>query len=375
MRKVGVEEELLLVDPDSGEMVSISAGVLRSHDDAASAAMAGDGSAADGGRAGELEGELLQHMVEIQTDPSSDLEVIAAQLRSARRAAVTAAGAQGVEVAAVGVAPLSSNAPRVSRKARYQRIAQEFGDMGMAAGTLGMHVHVDVVDDEEAVRVVDGLRRWLPLLVGLAANSPYAGGSDTGYASWRQQVWTRWPTAGPSEPYGSAAEYRRVTEALMATGAALDPGMLYLDARLAADYPTVEIRVADACTDVDDSLLVAALCRALVETVAEAGDPDPVRTDLVRAAHWRAARYGLAGSLVHPVTWQLVDAREAVGVLVDHVATALDAAGDRALVDAAVDRIWTVGGGARRQRQAYERTGSLAGVVADVVSRTAEAAA
>ncbi len=140
--------------------------------------------------------------------------------------------------------------------------------MGMAAGTLGMHVHVDVADDEEAVRVVDGLRRWLPLLVGLAANSPYAGGRDTGYASWRQQVWTRWPTAGQSEPFGSAAEYRRVTEALIATGAALDPGMLYFDARLAADYPTVEIRVADACTEVDDAMLVAALCRALVETVA-----------------------------------------------------------------------------------------------------------
>ena len=306
MRKVGVEEELLLVDPGSGEMVSISAGVLRSHDDAAPTTdgAATDGAAKVGGRPDELEGELLQHMVEIQTDPSADLEVIAAQLRSARRSAVAAAGAQGVEVAAVGVAPLSSRAPRVSRQARYERIVQEFGDMGLAAGTLGMHVHVDVADDDEAVRVVDGLRRWLPLLVGLAANSPYAAGGDTGYASWRQQVVTRWPTAGQSEAYGSAAEYRRVTEALIATGAALDPGMLYLDARLAADYPTVEIRVADVCTEVADAMLVVALCRALVETVAGAVDPDPLRSDLLRAAHWRAARYGLAGSLVHPLTGQ-----------------------------------------------------------------------
>ncbi len=151
--------------------------------------------------------------------------------------------------------------------------------------------------------------------------------------------------------------------------------MLYLDARLAAAYPTVEIRVADACTEVDDAVLVAALSRALVETVAADGpDADPVRSDLLRAAHWRAARYGLSGSLVHPRTWALVPARDAVAALVDHVAAALDAAGDRAFVDDGLDRLVSVGGGARRQRQAFERTGSLAGVVADVVARTEAAA-
>ena len=277
-------------------------------------------------------------------------------------------------MAAIGVAPLSSRGARVTRQPRYQRIADEFGDQGFAAGTLGMHVHIDVADDEEAVRVIDGLRRWLPLLVALAANSPYAGGADTGYASWRQQVSTRWPTAGQSEPFGSAAEYRRVTSAMIATGAALDPGMLYLDARLAADYPTVEIRVADACTEVADTLLVVALARALVDSVAAEGDAEHLRSDLLRAAHWRAGRYGLAGELVHPVTGELVDARDAVGALVAYVTPALDDAGDRSLVDEAIDRIWTVGGGARRQRQAFERTGTLAGVVADVVARTSQAA-
>ena len=161
------------------------------------------------------------------------------------------------------------------------------------------------------MRVLDGLRPWLPLLVALAANSPYASGEDTGYASWRQQAWGRWPVTGQAEPYGSAAEYRRVTEALIATGAALDPGMLYLDARLAASYPTVEIRVADACTDVDDAVLVAALSRGPGGDgrAADGPDADPVRSDLLRAAHWRAARYGLSGSLVHPRTWALVPAR------------------------------------------------------------------
>ena len=366
MRKIGVEEELLLVDPETGELVSLSAHVLRGHRD----------SATDGGPATqELEAELLRHMVETHTAPSADLRDVAAQIRAARRTAIGAARAAGVAVAALGIAPLASDRPRVTRNPRYERIVQEFGDTGLAAGTLGTHVHVDVADDEEAVRVVDGLRPWLPLLVALAANSPYASGEDTGYASWRQQVWGRWPVTGQAEPYGSAAEYRRVAEALIATGAALDPGMLYFDARLAASYPTVEIRVADACTDLDDAVLVAALARALVQTAAAAEpDPDPVRSDLLRAAHWRAARYGLSGSLVHPRSWELVPAAEAVASLVDHLAPVLDAVGDRAFVDESLERLAVVGGGARRQRQAFERTGSLVGVVADVVARTEESA-
>ncbi|MEO5851515.1 MAG: glutamate--cysteine ligase [Nocardioides sp.] len=367
VRKVGVEEELLLVDPGTGELRNVAATVLHVH------RSAGDDEPGAGPATGDLEGELLQHMVETHTDPLTDLGEIADQIRSARRTAIDAARRAGVAVAALGIAPLSAAAPRVTRNPRYERIVNEFGDTGLAAGTLGMHVHVDVTDDEEAIRVVDGLRPWLPVLVALAANSPYAAGEDTGYATWRQQVWGRWPAAGQSEPYGSVAEYRRVTEALIATGAALDSGMLYLDARLSVDYPTVEIRVADVCTDVDDALLVVALARALVETLAGAGTSPPVRSDLLRAAHWRAARHGLSGGLLHPTTLLPVPAAEAVGVLVDRVAPALDAAGDRARVDASLARLGTLGGGARRQRQAYERTGSVAGVVADAVARTEEA--
>ena len=251
-----------------------------------------------------LEGEFLRDMLETHTDPTEDLEEIGRQLRQARRTAIGSAEEVGVAVAATGTAPLGTAVPVVSPNPRYERIVHEFGNTGRGAGTLGMHVHVDVADDEEGVRVIDGLRRWLPLLTALSANSPYAAGQDTGYASWRQQVWSRWPSAGTAEPFGSAAEYRRVSQSLIRLGAALDEGMLYYDARLSESYPTVEIRVADACTDVDHALVVAALARALVETLADAAPPDvQPRSDLLRAAWWRAARYGLSGDLVHPETW------------------------------------------------------------------------
>ena len=278
MRKVGVEEELLLVDPESGELANAAGAVLHEH-------RAEHTDAPPPSASHDLEGELLRHMVETHTDPSDDLAEIARQLRQARRTAIAAAEQSGVAVVAVATAPLDAARPEVSANPRYERIVQEFGDTGRGAGTLGMHVHVDVADDEEGVRVIDGLRPWLPLLTALTANSPYASGRDTGYASWRQQVWTRWPTAGTAEPYGSVAEYERVRDTLIRLGAALDDGMLYYDARLSAQYPTVEIRVADTCTDVDDAVLAAALARALVETLArpvETGEQP--RSDLLQGS-------------------------------------------------------------------------------------------
>src|SRR5919107_1779987 len=121
-----------------------------------------------------------------------------------------------------------------------------------------MHVHVEVADEEEAVAVVDGVRPWLPVLLAVSANSPFWHGRDTGHASWRSQVWGRWPTGGPREALRGLTEYRETARLLQEWGAAMDDAMLYFDVRLAAALPTVEVRVADVCTDVDDAVLVAA---------------------------------------------------------------------------------------------------------------------
>ena len=365
VRQVGVEEELLLVDRESRELAGAQGAVLHTH------RTEQQDEPAEGGPA-DLEGELLRHMVETHTDPATDLDDIDRQLREARRTALTAADDAGLALAAVATPPLGSLDSGVGADPRYERIANEFGDVGRRAGTMGMHVHVDIADDEEGVRVIDGLRPWLPLLTALSANSPYAAGRDTGYASWRHQVWSRWPSAGTAEPYGSAAAYRRVSSDLIRLGAALDPGMLYYDARLSDAYPTVEIRVADVCTSIEDALLVVALTRALVETSAAEDIRDPVRSDLLRAAGWRASRYGVSGDLVHPVTWELVPAGDALRALAEHVAPALEAAGDTGRVEDGLARLSATGNGARRQHAARERSGDLRGVVDDLVARTAD---
>jgi carboxylate-amine ligase len=187
-------------------------------------------------------------------------------------------------------------------------------------------------------------------------------------------MWSSWPSAGPTAPFGDAAGYRRACDRMIASGAALDTGMLYFDARLSERHPTVEIRILDVVTDAEDTVLLAALARALVETAAEqwaAGDEPPAwRCEELRAARWRAARYGLADRLLDPATHELRPARDVVRALRDLLADRLDAAGATERVDRGLERV-LAGTGATRQRAALERTGSVEDVVADVVARTA----
>jgi carboxylate-amine ligase len=187
-------------------------------------------------------------------------------------------------------------------------------------------------------------------------------------------MWNRWPSAGPAEVFGDAETYRREIDALIATGAAFDRGMVYLVARLAAEYPTVEIRVADVCTALDDALLVAALVRAVADTAATqwaSGVAPPAwRTELIGASTGRAARFGLSGRLVHPETRVLVPVREAFAALIEFATDSLEETGDRPTVDELFEQLLSRGSGAARQRSAYEAGGSLEAVVHDLIART-----
>ncbi len=238
----------------------------------------------------------------------------------------------------------------------------------------GLHVHVGVPDEEDRVRVLNGLRPWLPVLTALTANSPFWLGRDTSYASYRSQAWGRWPSAGPTGVHGSVAAYHRLVDDLLATDTVLDQGMVYFDARLSATWPTVEVRVADVALRVEDAVLLAGLVRGLVDTAAEewrAGEPAPdVRTEVVRVAGWRAARSGLSGDLVDPRTGRPAPAGDVLAALVEHVRPALARHGDEPLVDAGVAELLRRGSGAVLQRAVYEETGDLAAVVRAAVAAT-----
>lgn len=366
VRTVGVEEELLLVDPETRAVSARSAEVLkvnREHGGGRRPSAASD----------ELDQELFLHQVETRTDPATDLEDIVRQLVAARRTAGEAAAAAGLGVIACGIVPLEGDGPRVSSNERYRAMVELFGETARNGGTCGTHVHVAIDSPEEGVGVIDRITPWLPALVAVGANSPFAAGRDTRYASWRSQSWSRWPSAGATEAFETLEGYREACRMLLMSGAARDEGMLYFDARLSTGQPTVEIRVLDACTDVEDVALAAALVRGLVTTAARnvaAGRPlERWRAELVRASHWRAARMGLSTTLVHPRVRELRPAREVLESLVDHVREALEEAGDLDRVTEGLERVLAAGGAAR-QRAAYERTGTIEGVVDDLLART-----
>src|SRR3954464_8950654 len=312
----------------------------------------------------EVTHELFRHQVESSTPPLREATEIDEALRRSRRAIGEAAAATGARAVAVASPPMAPEAEEFTRTPRYLRFEGEFGQIAREAHVCGMHVHVGIEDEDEGIRVIDGIRPWLPVLTAISANSPYWQGIDTGYASWRSQVWGRWASAGAREPFGGAATYRDVAEKTVEWGGALDPAMLYFDVRLSEDYPTVELRVCDVCLEVEDAVLVAVLARALVTTAARR-DPEPWRSDLLRVASWRAARYGVATDLVHPRSRRLASPREVFAALVDEVGEHLDRTGERGLVEGAFERVLARGNGAVRQRRTFEETGDLVAVVDD----------
>jgi glutamate---cysteine ligase / carboxylate-amine ligase len=362
MRKIGVEEELMLVDPDTGELAAVSSKALRAHEEMAQE----DEDVEDD----LVDQEAFLQQIETATKPCTGLAELREELVRGRRAAGRAARAAGAAAVAVPTPVLTAEEAQVTPKERHQRILDEYGEMSRQSLVCGMHMHIDIESNDEAVRVLDGIRPWLQVLLAISANSPYWHGRDTGFASWRSQVWGRWPSAGPAEPFESSEEYRRTLERMVEWGAAADEGMLYLDTRVAKDLPTIEVRVADVCTEVEDAVLIASLARALVETAATESDSKAWRSDLLRAASFRASRYGLAGTLVNPHTWQLAPAREVFEALRTHVEPALRDAGDWEWTGDAFDRLMAQGTGSARQRSAYEASGSVAGVVEDLIART-----
>jgi carboxylate-amine ligase len=363
LRTVGVEEELLLVDSISGYPVAaagVLAGPVRSP-------VAGLPPLAT------LDTELQQEQVETATAPCADLSRLAEQLRELRRRADDQARSAGARVAALATSPLPVT-PHLTPQGRYQAISRHLGLTCSEQLTCGCHVHVAVSSDEEGVAVLDRIRPWLAVLTALSNNSPYWNGLDTGYAGFRTQAWSRWPGTGPSELFGTAAAYHERVGQMLGTGTPLDTAMVYFDARLSDSYPTVEIRVADVCADVEDTVLLAALARALVETAADEWrngvPPDPVCATVLRLAAWRASRYGLDGPLVHPRSHRLSPTEDVVEALRQHLYPALAASGDLALVDVLLEQVLHRGSGASRQRQVARSSGDLSAVVADVVDRT-----
>jgi glutamate---cysteine ligase / carboxylate-amine ligase len=356
---VGVEEEYLTVDAASLELRPWGDRVL-----AAARPALGPG----------VQAELNLAQIEIATPVCRSSAEIDTEIRRARAALGRAAASRQAAVAATGTHPDGCWLQQaITPVDRYLDIARDYQQLAREQVICGCHVHVGIGDPDRAVRVMDRLRSWVPVLLALSANSPYWQGTDTGYASYRTEVFDRWPTAGPPPVCGDREGYERVVGELVALGMIPDPTYVYWHLRPSCRYPTLELRVADVAMTVDEAVTLAGLFRALVRTVSRRLDHERYafpRHELVRAATWRACRYGLEGPLIDLVRGEEASAHELVHRLLDYIRADCEEDGEWTELSGRVGAILIAGNGAQRQRAVLRATGSLASVTRMIVERT-----
>lgn len=362
---IGAEEEYLLADAESGALVP------RAHEAVAAAVtILGD----------EVTPELNLCQIEVGTPVCTTLDELEEALCRLRRQLAAACRPLGLAPLATGTHPFSPWQDQAVDRAsdRYASMEDRYQIVARQQVICGYHVHVTVEDPATRVAVMNLARSWLPLLLALSANSPYWQGADSGYASYRTQVWQRWPMAGMPPTLAGPAAYDALVAGLIRSGSIDDATHLYWYVRPSARYPTLEFRVCDVCLEPAVAVTLAGLLRALVWTCSKAAAADPGRATAgsgagedyhLRAAVWRAARYGLEGLLVDPETGVAGPAAQVIRSAVDRLGPGLDAHGDRDVVEAGVERILDQGNGAMWQRHVAATAGQR-GLATQIAGRT-----
>ncbi|KUL27994.1 carboxylate--amine ligase [Actinoplanes awajinensis subsp. mycoplanecinus] len=342
MLTMGVEEEFLLLGPD-GAVVPAARSVVR-----------------DARGADQIKPEYMAYQLETSTRVCEDLDELRRDLIRLRRVAAEAAGQAGAYLVATGSAPLAGG-PRdaLTDEERYRELARRFPDATAEGGTCGCHVHIGVPDRELAAAVLTRLRPWLPVLLAFTVNSPFVAAHDTGWASSRYPAQLRWPTFRPPGVWASAERYDRAVQDHVDSGTAMDPAGVYFLARLSPRYPTIEVRVADTCLDVADSVLFAAVVRALVAGLQDdvqrqekiVPTPDGrIGADLETAARGRLRQESRLLAKIDPYL-----------------------GADLAAVHAGFARLRREGTGADRQRRLWARHGAGADFVRELAQATTPA--
>ncbi|MBP1158295.1 carboxylate-amine ligase [Rhodococcus sp. PvR044] len=357
---IGVEEEFLLVDAHTAMLRMDNAAVARS--------------ASELGL--ELQLELTQCQVETNTPICHDARELRAHLLRMRTVAAAAALRHDCRLVATAAPLIGPWRISVTDSDRYRAMAERYGALALEQGICGCHVHVDVPERETAIEVCNHVRPWLPILLALGGNSRIHRDLDTGFASWRWILWSRWPVSGPPPYFDSRRHYEALVDMLVDSGTIMDERMVYWDVRPSSHLPTVEVRVSDVQPTVDDAVLLATIVRALVMTATRAiergaGAP-PVALETLRAASWAAARVGVSGTALDPHTGRPKTPAALVGALLDHVHDALDELGEYRRVKSALANRLEDGNGADWQHRTLLRSGDLTQVVKLAVTRTVQ---
>ena len=347
---VGVEEEVMLLKRTDCSLAQSSDAVLA-----------------------RLSGTLARHtspethaaVVELATGVHMDAAGAVTELAWLRTQLTRELGSLGLGAASAGTYPLiSSDETRVSSAARYAMVADSMRALVRREPTLALHVHIGVPDPEDAIRVLNGLRGAVPVLLALSADSPFSQGRDSGFASARTVIFQGFPRTGTARSFGNYADYVAAVDALISSGALPDPTFLWWDVRLQPVLGTVEVRVMDAQPTVADSAALIALIQSLARMELE-GEPTDgeISPEVLAENRFLAARDGLDARLIDPVKRQLVPVRTLIDQLVMRCRPHAAALG----CSIELDRIQTLAraNGADRQR-AWAREQGLVELVSEL---------
>lgn len=314
-------------------------------------------------RASELAGggihpELLQSQIEAATPVCRHFAEARGHLTRLRSGLARAGGELGLSVLSAGTHPTAEwPDQQQTAKARYDQVVDELQLLAFRNLVCGLHVHVGVPDDEMRIDVMRRSIPFLPILLALSCSSPFWRGMDSGFASYRLTSYEELPRTGLPPLFSSWTEYEAYTEVLKRAGIIDNPSYIWWAIRASHKFPTLELRIADACTRLEDALTIAALFQALVRALLldrtlNAGLTSPERA-LAKENKWRAQRYGLGADMVDPFEARAsITAHEAARRLVAMLKPHADALGSRTEIDG-VERILAEGSSADRQLAIY----------------------
>jgi carboxylate-amine ligase len=358
---LGIEEEFQIIDPVTRD--------LRSH----ITEMIDEGRMILGE---QVKPEMHQSMIEIGTGICNNIQEARADLIKLRRAVSDLAGRKGLRIAAASTHPFSSWKDQlITPDSHYEKLIDEMQLLAQSLLIFGMHVHVGIDDRESQIHLMNAARYFLPHLLALSTSSPFWMGTKTGLKSYRSEIFKKFPRTDIPDYFGSYSEFDNYVNLLLKTGCIDRPKKIWWDVRPHPTFPTLEFRVCDIPSKVDEVIAIAALIQAIVAKLSKLYRQNMgfrlYRRALIQENKWRAVRWGLDGKLIDFGKQTEVPVRDLILELLEFVDDVVDELGSRKEIEY-VHTILKNGTSADRQLSTFERTGDLKAVVDQLIEETME---
>ncbi|HEY5992274.1 MAG TPA: carboxylate-amine ligase [Candidatus Udaeobacter sp.] len=358
---LGIEEELQIIDPETRELRTHIQQILADRKIVLKE---------------RVKPELHQSIVELDTEVCADIRAARTQVVDLRSELARLAARDGLQIASAGTHPFSHWMDQlITVHERYATIVKDMQQVARVCLTFGLHVHVGIPDREEAIDIMNQARYFLPHLYALSVNSPFWLGQNTGLKAYRQMIFERLPRTGIPDAFQSLSEYEDYLKLLVATNCIDNPKKIWWDVRLHPFFDTIEFRICDAQSRVDDTIALAALMQAIVFKLQKLRRDNVTFRSyskrLLDENRWRAGRYGLDGKLIDFGRKCEVDERDLLHEMLEFVSAEAEELGNEREI-AHIDRIMREGTGADRQLMVWERTQDVKAVVDQIVAETYE---